>query len=141
GDVTTSGSNVVTLATVATAGTNTKITYNAKGLVTSGTQAAASDLSNGTTGGGAVVLAVSPTLVSPALGTPSSVVLTNATGLPLSTGVTGQLPIANVGTSGSTGSGALVLAISPTITTPTISGALGGNLDFGSYAQTTEVPN
>jgi hypothetical protein len=36
-----------------------------------------------TTGSGAAVLATSPTLVTPALGTPSAVVLTNATGLPL----------------------------------------------------------
>ena len=43
-----------------------------------------------TTGTGAVVHATSPTLVTPNLGTPSTLVLTNATGLPVAGGGTGN---------------------------------------------------
>lgn len=69
-------------------GADGRILYDANGLL--------GELA--TTGSGDVVLNTSPTLVAPALGTPSSVDLANATGLPLPTGVTGVLPIASGGT-------------------------------------------
>jgi len=58
----------------------------------------------------------SPTLTTPILGTPTSVTLTNGTGLPLTTGVTGTLPIANGGT-GQTTASAAFNALSPITTT------------------------
>ena len=86
------------------------------------------------TGTGNTVLSTSPTLVTPILGTPTSATLTNATGLPLTTGVTGTLPIANGGTGTTTPS--IVAGTNITVTgswpNQTIASS-GGSLFFPFY--------
>lgn len=79
------------------------------------------------TGSGAAVFATSPTLVTPALGTPASGTLTNCTGVPISTGVSGlgtgvatflaTPSSANLASAltDETGSGAAVFATAPSL--------------------------
>lgn len=87
---------------------------------------------NTTTGSGSSVLASAPTLVAPNLGTPNSGTLTNCTGLPVSTGVSGinsnvsaflttpsSVNLATAITD-ETGTGSAVFATNPVLVTPNI---------------------
>lgn len=98
-----SGTNTITFPAgttdfSATGGTSRVLMQTSAGAAITVAQLAASDLSNGTTGSGAVVLVTSPTLVTPILGTPSSGTLTSCTGLPIVGGTTGTLSLARGGT-------------------------------------------
>lgn len=113
----------------ATGGTSNVLKQASAGAAITVGQLAASDLSNGTSGSGAVLLVTSATLISPLLGTPTSGNLSNCTALPISTGVSGLAT--GVGTflatpssanllaamTDKTGTGVLVFGTSPTLTT------------------------
>jgi hypothetical protein len=86
------------------------------------------------TGSGPLVFGTSPTLVTPALGTPSSGTLTNCTGLPAA-GVTG---LGSLATQSAIGSISSAGAIGSTANLPIITGA-SGVLGVGSFGTTAST--
>lgn len=105
------------------------LTTNPLSQFASTTSAELAGVISNETGSGSLVFATSPTLVTPLLGTPTSGTLTNCTGLPISTGVSGlgtgvatflaTPSSANLrsAVTDETGSGSLVFATSPGFTT------------------------
>lgn len=145
GSLTVTADSINLTSGIVTADTYRSVTVDTYGRVTGGSKPttfsgyAISDTSanlaaaiTDETGSGALVFATSPTLVTPVLGTPTSGTLTNCTGLPISTGVSGLG--ANVAAflatpssanfaaalTDETGSSSVVFSNSPTLVTPTL---------------------
>ena len=114
---TATGAGITVGTTTITSGTNTRVLYNNAGVVGEYV----------ISGSGNVAMTTNPAFTTPDLGTPSAATLTNATGLPISTGVSGLAAgiatflgtpsSANLATAvtDETGSGALVFGTSPSI--------------------------
>lgn len=109
-------------STTSPGGSLNAIQYNNGGSfggITPGTGVATA-LSQAVTGTGGFVLSTSPALITPNLGVPSALTLTNATGLPLA-GLTGLgTGVSTALGQAVTGTGGLVLAASPALTTPNL---------------------
>jgi hypothetical protein len=134
-------SNSPTLTTPSL-GTATGVSIQLSGLTASSalaTDASKNLVSVTNTGTGNNVLATSPTLVTPNLGTPSAATLTNATGLPLTTGVTGTLGVGNGGTGVASASGTAVDNISGFSGTGLMRRTGAGTYSFGTAVANSEL--
>jgi hypothetical protein len=122
-------------------------TFNSITLQTPLAQSSGGTGASTSTGTGSLVLSNSPILVTPNLGTPSAVTLTNGVGLPVSTGLSGLgTGVAASLTTAVTGSGGSVLATSPTIAGPTVTGSLTATglvttADLATQAANTVLAN
>ena len=122
-------------------GPNTASTFNINVPATSGNMVTTGDTGTvtatmlaSTTGSGAVVLATSPTLVAPALGTPSALVGTNITGTAAGLSIGGNAATATTATNVSGGTSS--------VTSETVSGNLtlsGGTANGVAYLNGSKV--